>query len=93
MRTSPWRARRWSALGGLVGERGELRDIGQLLLGDAAHRLQLGGLGDVARGIAGMDRLVRFNVLAMSGRAVEAAPIVVGMSVTTRVIRSQRLSS
>ena len=26
-----------------------------------------------AIGIAGMDRLVRFNVLAMSGRAVEAA--------------------
>ena len=26
-----------------------------------------------AQGIAGMDRLVRFNVLAMSGRAVEAA--------------------
>src|ERR1700683_3024242 len=29
-----------------------------------------------AIGIAGMDRLVRFNVLAMSGRAVEAAGVV-----------------
>src|SRR5205814_4769741 len=32
----------------------------------------IGGLLS-AIGIAGMDRLVRFNVLAMSGRAVEAA--------------------
>jgi hypothetical protein len=33
-----------TALGSLVGERGELRGIGQLLLGDAAQRLELGGL-------------------------------------------------
>jgi hypothetical protein len=33
-----------AARGGLVGERGELRDIGQLLLGHAAQRLELGGL-------------------------------------------------
>ena len=32
----------------------------------------IGGLLS-AIGIAGMDRLVQFNVLAMSGRAVEAA--------------------
>jgi hypothetical protein len=37
-----------------------------------------------AIGIAGMDRLVRFNVLAMSGRAVEAAGDVRAISVESR---------
>src|SRR5580658_8634087 len=42
-----------------------------------------------AIGIAGMDRLVRFNVLAMSGRAVEAAGDVDTLLLSTRPAQSR----
>mgnify|MGYP002653467520 CR=1 FL=1 len=44
-----------------------------VIVSDTFGRPWREGQTDVAIGIAGMDRLVRFNVLAMSGRAVEAA--------------------
>ena len=43
-----------AALGGLVGERRELRDLGELLLGHARHRDELEGLAVAERDRAGL---------------------------------------
>ena len=50
-----------SPLGGLVGERGKLRGIGQLLLADAAQRLELGGLAVAERDGAGLVEQERID--------------------------------
>ena len=46
-----------------------------------------------AIGIAGMDRMVRHNVLAMSGRAVEAAGDVTTLSGTVSCCRTPVISA
>ena len=65
-------------LRGLVGERGELRGIGELLLADVAQRLELGGLAVAERDGAGLveqegvDVARRLHGPAGHGQHVEA---------------------
>ena len=58
-----------TALGGLVGERGELRRVGKLLLGHAAHRLELGRLTIAERDGAGLVEQQRVDVAGRLHRA------------------------
>ena len=58
-----------AAFGRLVGERGELRRVGEFLLGHAAHRLELGRLAVAERDGAGLVEEERIDVAGGFDRA------------------------